>query len=110
VPQSLQDCGELLHKKSGVSSPGGLIDSESRSPFYRCSEMERVSILEVAGEHCTKRQRVLLILHYGLDLSLSEIAGEFGVSRSAATHMHTRALRELQEALLRMGIHSLRDV
>ena len=87
-----------------------MIASESCSPFYQYSAAERVEILEVAGEHCTQRQRALLILHYGLDLTLSEIAGELGVTRSAAVHMHARALRELQEALLRMGIRALRDV
>jgi DNA-directed RNA polymerase specialized sigma24 family protein len=113
VPQGLHSGRELLHKEGGVTRGPrrvGLAASETSSPFFRVAGLERVAILEVAGESCTERQRVLLILHYGFDLTLTEIAGEMGVTPSAAMHMHARALRELQVALARLGIHAIRDL
>jgi DNA-directed RNA polymerase specialized sigma subunit len=80
---------------------------ESSDPEFLFSRQERVVILEQAGLSCTSQQRLLLLLLYGeTALSLTEIADQFQVSRSAVTQMHATALKSLRASLARMGIES----
>lgn len=85
----------------------GMEADESTHPDAMFSTEERTVILEQAGQSCTSQQRLLLLLHYGeTGLTLSEIAEQFKVTRSAVTQMHAAALRNLRASLSRMGIES----
>jgi len=88
-----------------VPFPRGMAAGESSSPDYEYSLEERICILDQAKLSCTWQQRLLLRLHYGIsDLTLTQIAEYFQVSRSAVTQMHHLALLNLRRSLRRMGI------
>lgn len=113
VSQGLRRGCDFMLKQSRVTrrprregKPAG----ETSSPLFLYAQRERADVLEVAGEHCTQKQRALLVLHYELGLSITEIAGHFGVSQPAAAYMHARALEELQRVLARMGIRDIGDL
>lgn len=52
------------------------------------------------------RQKEMMSLHYDEDLSLSEIAGQFGISRQAVSQCLKKAEDELIEAEKRLGFDS----
>jgi RNA polymerase sigma factor (sigma-70 family) len=79
--------------------------------FLRLAQEERVVLIEIAGEHCTPRQRQVLLLHYGHDVPLADIAQGFGVSRAAVTQAHKRALAQMRVALVEiLGITGLHEI
>ncbi len=66
----------------------------------------RISLLfDFYGQMLTEKQRQAVELHYGMDLSLSEIAEELGVSRQAVHDLLKRSEEALEqyEARLRLA-------
>jgi RNA polymerase sigma factor (sigma-70 family) len=97
---------------------GRLIDPQTKevsapdmeNPLAHYSRSERADLLEYAGEFCTNRQRLLLILRYGEGRTLNEIAAHLDVSLSAAKQMHARALITLAKAFRRLGIKRINQI
>lgn len=56
------------------------------------------------GQLLTERQRSFLELYYGQDLSLGEIAGEFGVSRQAVYDTLKRTGKALEAYEAKLGL------
>lgn len=66
-------------------------------PEERIAGRDRVSmLLELYGALLTERQREMLSWYYELDLSLSEIAAQAGVSRQAVHDLLRRAVVALE--------------
>lgn len=115
MPEGLHHGTHIVHnnQEGGIRRGAwheGRGTNESTSPFYRFAAMERILIIEVAGEQCTPRQRAVLILRYDIGLTFSEIAGALGISLAAAMQLHKRALLKLRRSLARMGIDGIKDL
>ena len=71
-------------------------------------ELEKVArmnlLYDFYGMLLTERQRSVFELYYGQDLSLGEIAGEFGVSRQAVHDMLKRGGKTLEDYEARLGL------
>lgn len=70
--------------------------------------LEKVSwmnmLYDFYGQLLTERQRSLMELYYSQDLSLGEIAGEYGVSRQAVYDTLKRAGKALEDYEARLGL------
>lgn len=67
-------------------------------------------LYEHYGPLLTKRQRELVDLHYRQDLSLREIADDYGVSRQAVFDLVKRAAEALQAYEARLGLAGRAEV
>lgn len=63
-----------------------------------------LSLLERYAGLLTERQRQALELYWGQDWSLSEIAGQQGISRAAVHDLIRRAGASLEDAEARLGL------
>ena len=101
-----------MRKESGVKlAPSrGRPAIETSSPFFLYANIERALILDIVEECCSRPQRDLLLLHYGLGWPLAAIARQFRVSNSAVTQMHERALAGMRTALAQIGIRTMREI
>ncbi|HOB86477.1 MAG TPA: YlxM family DNA-binding protein [Bacillota bacterium] len=67
--------------------------------------LNRVNLLsDIYGPLLTGRQRQVLDLYYRDDLSLGEIAAEFGISRQAVYDLIRRAVGTLEELEQKLGL------
>ena len=61
-------------------------------------------LLDYYGAFLTERQRELMAMSADLDMSLSEIADEVGISRQAVRDALSRSARELAEYETKLGL------
>ena len=61
-------------------------------------------LLDYYGAFLTERQREIAAMNADLDMSLSEIADEIGVSRQAVRDHLARAASELEECEAKLGL------
>ncbi len=66
-------------------------------------------LLEIYGGLLTERQRDVMDLYYNYDLSLSEIAEQFGISRQGVHDLIKRSEQILSNAERNIGVLELRD-
>lgn len=68
-------------------------------------KLERVAMLfDFYGNLLTEKQQVVLSLHYEHDLSLGEIAEEYGVSRQAVHDILKRSEKVLERYEEKLGL------
>ncbi len=73
-------------------------------------KLNRVNILfDIYGPLLTSRQRQVLRLYFSDDLSLGEIAAEYGVSRQAIYDLQRRAVEVLEGLERKLGLFALFD-
>lgn len=61
-------------------------------------------LFDFYGQLLTERQRAFIELYYSQDLSLGEIAGEYGVSRQAIYDALKRSAKTLESYEARLGL------
>lgn len=76
--------------------------------LYQAAEAAR--ILGIALACCPLKHVQLIGLRYGTGLTFAAIAMQWGVSESAVSAMHRRAIRNLRSALRARGITSLSEL
>lgn len=62
-----------------------------------------IKLLDVYGKLLTENQQEIMVLYYGYDLSLSEIAEEKHVSRQSVSECITKSRRQLEEFENKLG-------
>ena len=80
------------------------------SPLDQAMLAEAKRLLRSAVARLPERQRLVVLLVYREELSLTEIAADWRVSVPAVSQAHTRALRRLRAALAGAGVVDLREV
>lgn len=85
-----------------MPSEARVLDTENREPEQKL--LRAALLLDVYGELLTERQREFMRLHFEDDLSFSEIAREFGISRQAVHDSVKHAIQSLErfEEVLRL--------
>ncbi len=83
--------------------------SGARLPRRLEGRTEVVRLLDAYAEMLTEHQQVLLRLYYHDDLSLSEIAGEVGVTRQAVFDSLRRSVAELERLEDRLRLLANQD-
>lgn len=87
-----------------------LSPQEDESPFARFAQAERERILAVCSRSLTLHQRILLHRRYIAEYRLNRIALMFGITVSAASQMHKRALRAFRAELRERNINRIGDL
>jgi len=67
-------------------------------------DLKYTFLLDFYGDMLTERQRDIIDSYYNADLSLSEIAEEFGITRQGARDAIKRSEKELSEMEERLGL------
>lgn len=71
-------------------------------------ELNRINLLfDIYGKLLTERQQEVLRLYFSDDLSLGEIAAEFGISRQAVHDLIRRALGAMESVDQKLGLYNL---
>jgi predicted DNA-binding protein YlxM (UPF0122 family) len=63
-------------------------------------------LLRIYGGLLTRRQSEVLTRRYGQDLSLGEIADEFGISRQGVLNFENKAINQLRKFEKHLGVLS----
>jgi RNA polymerase sigma factor for flagellar operon FliA len=79
-------------------------DERASSPYWLLIRAERLRVVNGCLRRLAEKQRCVLTLRYGREMSFTEIAAVWGVSKVAVHRMHSRALRRLAAALAERGI------
>lgn len=66
-------------------------------------KMSYIKLLDIYGKLLTENQQEIMVLYYGYDLSLSEIAEEKHVSRQSVSECITKSRRQLEEFEDKLG-------
>ena len=80
------------------------------SPFASVAVAERGTLVSALVTALTPRQRAVIVLHYGEEMSLVAIAELFGVTDSAVSAAHQRALCSMRQQLGAEGITGLGEL
>lgn len=66
-------------------------------------KMSYIKLLDIYGKLLTENQQEIMVLYYGYDLSLSEIAEEKNVSRQSVSECITKSRKQLEEYENKLG-------
>ena len=66
--------------------------------------LEMSLLLDFYGETLSERKRAVMSLYYNEDLSLAEIADEFGISRQGVRELIKKSESELTELECKLGL------
>ena len=85
--------------EGGLSLRDLLFDEDSTGPEEALEESELMQRLTVAVESLPKRLQLLLSLYYYEELTMKEIGEVLELSESRVSQLHTRAMKQLRNAL-----------
>lgn len=80
------------------------------SPLDQAAAAEAKRLVRSAVAGLPERQRLVVLLVYGEERSLTAIAADWHVSVAAVCQAHTRALRRLRAAMIAAGVAQLNEV
>ncbi len=95
----IQNIDQPISDGEGTLTIGDSISADVGDPS------ELVTILDVDGvvkaiNKLPEREKLTIVLHYSMDMTLAEIGRKFGVTESRVCQIHTKALRSIRSQIV----------